>query len=234
MSSILTNFINIDAPDKDIEFNGIDFTENAFINISNARSISIRNCRIYGLKGSNANKYFLKISGNFPIKVIIERCFFGNNTNVYNLLELNSKLDDGTSICYNYFKKGNCTHNEIGLYGAVDNSNWNISSNYFEDSQAGIRIGMKYTPICNITIDNNTIQCISVPDQKKWEGLVTIQPYGKITSTFENVNITLNGNKLPVNQYAYMYIGENDSKLTVDKYPKVTVNGAVYKLLTFN
>ena len=58
-----TKPIVIDAPEKDVVFDGIDFTELAQIVVNKVKSLTIKNCRIYGITGSSSNKYWLRVNG---------------------------------------------------------------------------------------------------------------------------------------------------------------------------
>lgn len=44
----ITNTLTINAPGKDVVFDGLDFTENGYIKVTAAKSVVVRNCRIYG------------------------------------------------------------------------------------------------------------------------------------------------------------------------------------------
>ena len=220
-----TQPITINADGKHVVFNGVDFSGLALINIANAASITITNCRIYGITGDNStNKFWLKISGDFPTRLIIERNFFGNNTGIYNLLELGCKLGTGSSISYNYFKDGACTHNYVGLYGAQDNATIDINCNYLETSKdGGIRLGVKNDVICKFNINNNKIETETTPGSE-WAGLICMQPFGKVTTSMKGWTLYMSNNTVPGEQLIYAYYGSNDLVLTADNIPTLYVN----------
>lgn len=76
----ITNTLTINAPGKDVVFDGLDFTENGYIKVTAAKSVVVRNCRIYGLNVESAKKnYWFMVSAQSPVMVEIENCFFGDN-----------------------------------------------------------------------------------------------------------------------------------------------------------
>ena len=108
LSTKITEKMVIDAAGKDIVLNGLDFTKNGYVEIKNANSVVIKNCRVYKLNAEDSAKnYWLKILGDIPVKLAVLYSFFGNNpgTNgqVYNLFEMNAKLKSRSSISNNWF-----------------------------------------------------------------------------------------------------------------------------------
>lgn len=226
----ITELLTINGAGKSVVLDGFDFTGNGFVKILNAASVEIRNCRVYGLNVEKAPKnYWLHVNSSAPLKLTIERCYFGANPGVqgalYNLIEPNVVLADGTSISNNYFAKKCCTHNTINLYGAAESSCINVSSNVFELSAGTIRIGVKGQPTCTIAMDGNVIHKHDSAYALDYAGLVTVQPYGKQTLSFANMTINMNGNEAPTEQIIYGYSGSNDTALTDALMPTICIDG---------
>lgn len=217
--------MSIDAEGKDVEFNGLDFSDHSSITVVNAKSVTIRNCRIYTLSGDSSNNYWINIQGDIPVKVVIERNFFGANTGIYKLLELTCKLTKDSSISNNYFADGCCTHNYAGIYGANENAAININMNVFEKSkEGGVRLGMKGNATCKFNVNNNRIMAKSNPTDETLEGLLRLQPYGTLTTSMAKCTIYMNHNTIPSNQVVYAYYGSDDTPMTKDLIPKVILD----------
>lgn len=162
----------------------------------------------------------------------IENCYFGNNeadgeNYIYNLFECNMKLADGSSISNNYFAKSNCTHNAINIYDVEDDAVITISGNVFEYSANAIRFGAIGSPKCTINIVDNTYLATD-ETYPEYAGLLLIQPYGKQTESYEDVEINIRNTKEPEGyegQLYYIYCGENDTQLNVATRPSVYVDG---------
>lgn len=226
----ITELMTINGAGKSVVLDGLDFTGNGFVKILNASNVEIRNCRVYGLNVENAAKnYWLRVDSSSPLKLKIERCYFGANPGVqgalYNLIEPNVVLVDGTSICNNYFAKKCCTHNTINLYGAAENSHIYVSGNVFELSAGTVRVGVKGQPVCMITMDGNVVRKHDSAYSLEDAGLVTVQPYNKQTTTFANMTIEMNDNQLPTEQIIYGYSGSKDTELTDALMPVIYIDG---------
>lgn len=220
----LTQPIVINAPEKDIVFDGVDFTDKATIVVTAAKSLTIKNSRIYGINVDNSVRFWLRINGEIPLKLIIERNFFGNNTGIYNFIEPNAKLESGSSVSKNYAKKGCCTHNIFSIYNAMDNAEIHVDKNYFEYSNGGIRLGTKGDVPCKIIMNENVIK-EGDKEYPEWDGLLCIQPYGKQTTSFAKCTVCMNKNKIAFEQIVYAYSGANDTEMTKDTIPTVYVDG---------
>ena len=121
MSTVFTKPVVINAPEKDVVFNGVDFTKDALIKITAAKSVTIKNCRFYGLAPTKKAMGVTLNSDN--VKLVVEGCFFGvNNDKLYNFFELTGKLADGSSISRNYFVGKCCTHNQVNIYNVMDDA----------------------------------------------------------------------------------------------------------------
>lgn len=232
MATKITQPVIINGEGKTVVFDGFDFTEQGYVKVLNAAEIEIVNCRIYNLgkdpNSSTSKGYWFLTSGDKETKITIGNCFFGSNAGtVYNMLELNTKLKDGSSFSNNYFVEDSCTHNHINLYGAAENATININKNTFELT-GGIRIGIKQEPVCTINVEDNT--AIKTTDDE-WAGLICIQPYGKSTTSFANMTVNINKLEIPSKQVAYYYVGSNDTPLpTQESRGKVYIDGALTQL----
>ena len=152
VSTKITEKMIIDAAGKDIVLNGLDFTKNGYLEIKNANSVVVKNCRVYKMNCEDATKNFwMKVIGDIPVKLAVLNSFFGNNlgTNgkMYNLFEMNAKLKSNSMISSNWFTGDCCTHNTINIYGAEENSVIYVNNNYFADSRHSIRVGIKEAPM---------------------------------------------------------------------------------------
>lgn len=230
MSTKITEKITINAAGKDIIIDGVDFTENGYVEVNNAASITIRNCRVYGMNVDGTSKnYWLRIYGDILTKLIISGCFFGESVGstgqMYNLLEPTAKLADGSSFSGNYFEDGCCTHNTINIYGADDNSNIYVNGNRFEVSAGTIRIGVKGEPSCSIHLNNNHVDSDNPNEPDDYQGIVMIQPYGKQTTSFANMSIYMNNNHSANEQVVYGYSGANDTMLDESTMPTIMLDG---------
>lgn len=226
----ITAPMTVSGNGKSIVLDGFDFTENGFVTIFDAKSVTIRNCRVYGLNVENAVKnYWLRVDSGGPLRLIIEHCYFGANPGVngvlYNFIEPHVELANGTTISNNYFAAGCCAHNTINLYGATENAVFTISGNVFETSAGTIRIGVQGEPACEVTMDGNRIRKHDAAYGLEDAGLVTVQPYGKQTSSFANMTIRMDGNQIPTEQIIYGYSGAKDTALTDDLMPIIWIDG---------
>ena len=226
----LTQPINVNAPDKDIVFDGFDFTADAYVSVTSAKSVAVRNCRIYGLNTtSKAKNYWLMIDSASPVKLRIENCFFGDNQkstgSLYNMIEPHVKLSNASGVNENYFTAKCCTHNAVNLYGAEENSHISVNGNVFEVSAGTVRIGVQGEPVCDIEISDNAILAEHPDYGPDDQGLVTVQPYGKQTTTFKNMTVRMDGNSCPSEQLIYGYYGSQDTALTNDNMPLIQVDG---------
>lgn len=230
MSTKITEQMIIKGNETDVVLDGLDFTLNGYIEVQNASSVTIQNCRVYDMNvEDNAKNYWLHIKGNIETKLIIKNCFFGANTGtngvMYNLIEPTAKLKTGSLISDNYFEVGCCTHNMINIYGACENAVIQVSRNVFETCAGGIRVGVKGEPKCTILIRGNTIFAEDENNAAEWQGLVCVQPYNKETTSFKNMTIKLDGNKVVTEQMIYGYSGKKDTVLDETTVPKIFIDG---------
>lgn len=187
-----------------------------------------------------ANKMgFMPNRWNKPTKIVFDNNYFGENPGIYNLMELNCAVSDGSSISGNTFVRGAASHNFINLYQLDDNATINIDNNSFDcgPDTNPIRIaardvvdpdtGEAHAPrnvVVNIRNNTYTGQ-IDYPD---WAGILFFQPYGKSTSDFSGITVNISGTNTDISQLVYYYAGVNDAQLLDEegsKMPHVFING---------
>ncbi|MCM1214007.1 MAG: hypothetical protein NC548_05755 [Lachnospiraceae bacterium] len=223
MGTVFTEKVVVDATNGEVVFDGVDFTLDGYIEVRNASSLTIRNCRFYRMNLPDARNYLIKVLGDIPCKLVVEKCFFGDNpkqgsNNMYNLIEPVAKLKTGSSFSNNYFTAAACTHNQISIYGAMESSKLYIDSNVFEQN-GGIRIGVKGEPTCTLYIRKNISQAMT---SDFVDNMILLQPYGKSTTSFANMTIVCDGNQCHSDKYPLAWFNaKSDLQLTDETLPKV-------------
>ena len=228
-----TKPVTINAPEKAVVFDGCDFTQDALIKIIAADSVSFKNCRFFGLNAAAKKSYLILTDTNSEVKLVVDSCFFGDSPkndvgSIYNLIELSGKLKTGSSISNNYFTKGCCTHNEINVYNVADEAVIGINFNEAEYSGNLVRIGLKGAPKCTINMVGNSYDETDHSENGDWAGLLLIQPYGKATTSMNDVVINLDDtvNKSDIDRILYLYAGGSDTHFNAEtNYPQVFING---------
>lgn len=238
MATVISEKITINGVGSDIIFDGFDFTANGYIEVKNATSVTVRNCRVYNMNLTAIKNYWLKIYGDIETKLVIENNFFGSNptsgsNRMYNLIEPTAKLMNGSSISNNYFVDDCCYHNVINVYGCVEQANVNINGNVIAMTAGGIRIGVKGSPVCTINVRDNKVLALNPNYSDEGQGIVTIEGYGKETTSFANMAIVMSGNEIPCEQTIYAGYGSNDLILTNNNMPKVIVDGKVVDVVIY-
>ena len=201
-------------------------------NIDTTTNVAIKNSRLLGVTvttGSNLDKAVIGMNQwDTPAKVVVEGNYFGNNTGVYNVFELNVPLANGTSISDNTFSASSGSHNMINIYAVQNNATVNVKDNYFEKSANAVRFGTRGA-VNNVivNIDNNAYT--TTDSDTAYAGLLLIQPYGAATTDMGGVRINLDNtdNQSGVDQLWYYYAGASDAQLDVDQRPKVYVDGVL-------
>ena len=236
MATVISEKLTINGAGSEVVLDGLDFTGNGYVDVKNASAVTIKNCRVYGMNLAGATKnYWLHIYNDIPAKLVVENNFFGSNptsgsNKMYNLIEPNAKLKNGSSVSDNYFVSDCCCHNFMNIYGCENNSVVNINNNVIEMTAAGLRIGVQGEPVCTINTKNNKVLAINPAYSDADQGLITIQGYGFQTSTFENMTVIMSGNELPCEQVAYGWYDSGSLVLTDENMPKVILNGKVVNL----
>ena len=232
MATIISEKLTINGDGSKVVLDGFDSTGNGYVDVKNASSVIIKNCRVYGMNcEGTAKNYWLHIYNDIPVKLVVENNFFGDNagTNgkMYNLIEPTAQFMNGSSISDNYFTAGCCSHNIINVYGVVDNSEININGNVVEMTAGGIRIGVKGDKTCSINVRGNKVLATNPVYTAEDQGLVTIQPYNKETTSFANMTIAMSCNELPCEQIIYAGYTSKDTVLTSETMPKVIIDGKI-------
>lgn len=216
-----------------ITFDGLVFSDQGMITSAGTSELTIRHCVFGGFEPEESSQpiHFLSTNPD-PILVNIENCeFMSNNDNCYNLMNIYAPFKDGSRICHNIFRKGCCTHNQIALFAVENGATIHICDNICEYSANMVHIQIPGSPKCTIMMENNI--CYSTDTRQQWSGLFMVQPFIERTVSYEDMVIHVNNCKLPEgSQVGYMYIGENNSILSSDKYPTVYVDGKLYKMNT--
>lgn len=235
MSTCVLGKVTIDGDGKEVALDGLDFSGGGYVVVTNAASVTIRNCRVFGLDDMGGGNHWLTIAGGGKVLVTIEQCFFGRNPDgVYNLLEMDAQLMDGSRISGNYFATGCCSHNTVCIYGADEGAKICVDENVFEESSGTVRVGVKGSPHCSISMSDNSVIASKWGEEERWHGLCCVQPFKKLTETFANMGIELSGNELPYGQAIYGYSGKDDTVLDKSTAPKVTVDGSPVELVVYH
>ena len=222
---------------SEIVITGVTLTEDAIVVMGKPETLTFKNCKFTGVTPVDVKTYLLK-DGSFSdisTKLIVENCYFGENAStesnkMYNLIELHTKLADGSRIANNYFEKSACNHNIINMYDVDDGATITIENNVFEYSGNAVRIGFINSPKCTVNIRNNTYMETDKSNDGAWAGILIIQPYGTRTVTMADCVINLDGNKGDESeQLWYTYCGPSDTQLDDTTKPKVYVNGVLQK-----
>lgn len=161
-----------------------------------------------------------------PVKLVVEGNYFGTNTGVYNVFEINAPLADGSSISDNYFAAAAGSHNIINIYAVDDYSNVKINNNHFEKSANAIRIGTKGDVKKSvINVENNAYD--TTDSDTNYAGLIIVQPYGTATKSMGDLRINVNNttNNSGVSQLVYYFANPTDAQLDYVNKPSVYIDG---------
>lgn len=211
-----------------VTLRGLTLTGDALIDIDNIDAFTMENCTF---ENHNMSTKTMPISIGTkgtaaPMLVKIDHNVFGDQTQYsYNLIDVYSKLKDGSSISNNEFTDQCCTHNQISLYGIDTGATITISNNHAEVSKNLVRIGFIGTPIGTVIMDSNSYDATDA--DPAYAGLFLVQPYGKETLSFSGTTIKVDNTKAPspIQQIGYIYAGAADTPWTEDNKPVIIVNG---------
>lgn len=158
-------------------------------------------------------------------KIVIENSYFGPNqifksgeqSGIYNLLEMDCSLADGSKFNNNIFDREASSHNFINLYQVDDgteekHTTIEIKNNVFNGrSDPPIRIGFKGDPqFVDLYIEGNKYVS-EEGDDPGWTGLFIIQPYDLDTLNFSGLSIYLKDNDVGNDRLFYYYEGNSDN-----------------------
>lgn len=243
-STVITEKLIINGNNKDVVLNGLDFTKNGFLIIQDARSVEVKNCRVYNMNLPDTKNFWLTIESSDPVKSMVLKVhhnFFGSNPKsgsktMWNLIEPHVLLKTGSLISENWFTGDCCSHFAVAVYGIVDNAVININKNHFMDSEVGIRIGCMKTPKGTININDTEAEVVVSSDVVST--LTVVEPYALSTTTFKNLTINMNVNPL-VEKDTYRRLsyeecglypicggaGQEDTPMSRESLPKVNLCG---------
>lgn len=227
--------ITVNASNGIVIFDGIDFTGEALISLNDAKEVYFKNCRFYKLTPSTKKTMAINSKPSVEMKLVVEKCFFGENPNVgtnavYHILEGNIKAADGSSFSENYFVKGCNTHNAINFYDVVDGATIGINKNVFEYSGSAVRLGIKGAAKATFLMNGNKYLTTDPSEGGDWAGFLTIQPYGKSTTSWNDVTIKLSNteNKSGMKQLVVFFANSSDTHFDRTKnFPKLYVDGVL-------
>lgn len=232
--TVLTGALSF-SEGADAILDGLTVSVETFVSLAGNSDVTMRNCRIVDCAPDRAKSYLIKgTSFDNKVKLVLDGCYFGTNTanelgKMYNGLELQATLLDGSIISNCYFAKNCVTHNVINIYGIDEGATVYIKNNHFEYSANAIRLGVVGEPTCRIICEGNSYDATD-PDPN-WAGLMIIQPYGKQTTSHANMTVEINNTKHSDNgQLVYLFTNPSDTQFTEENKPKVYVNGVLQKL----
>ena len=203
----------------------------------NVEQVTLENTRILSISvttGSNLDKAVIGIEQwSDPVLLIVDGCYFGDNTGIYNVFELNVPLQDGSTISNNHFTAAVGSHNIINIYAVEDGANIYITDNYFELSASAARIGIKGDKTAVINFDGNSYDATDMYDEEgdldyEWAGLITIQPYGTQTIPMKDIEINIDNtiirSDIPQQLFVY-YAKATDAQLDYINKPTINIDG---------
>lgn len=216
------------AEDVNVVLDGLYLTGASKINLTNVSNFTMQNC-VYTDHdfATKTSSIIINSSNNYPVKVNIDNNVFGKeNSNSYNIIEVYGALKNGSTFNNNRFEKECCVHNQISLYNIEDNAIVEINDNYCAVSRNMVRLGFYGKPNATVEMHGNTY-AESDTAYPEWSGLFLVQPYGKKSESFADLQISVVNTKKPAGQLCYLYAGANDTQFTDDNKPTITVDGKV-------
>ena len=214
-----------------VEINGCTLKEDALIKIGDNPKFALKNTRVGKLVPTNIKDFAIltsKQEGKTIDMQIVNNYFMASpsvsGNGIYNLFEMNGVLASGSRFSGNYFEEDAASHNDINIYDVEDGAEIFIENNVWEKSSNGIRIGVKGEPKCTIYIRNNTYY--ATDDDPNYAGLLLVQPYKKLTTSFANMTIIMENNRHNDNhQMFYLYAGSEDMQFDEYNVPTIIVDG---------
>lgn len=233
MSTKITKKVVVNSPDDHVVFDGLDFTEEATVEITAAASVTFRNCRFYNLKLGSAgtetlignNTQTSKVAG---YKIVIQNCFFGKN-DTYNMVSIGRMMLDGSSFENNYMTN-DCTRDDrFSAFIAEEGATYNFNGNHFEKyTQNSFQFSFHKDPIATININDNVIGLPADDLEYEVRGLARFRPTPNSTTTFEHLVVNANNNKFEGkdDRIAFCQMkSDKDLVLTAENVPTYYLNG---------
>ena len=72
MSTVISEKLIINGVGSEVVLDGFDFTSNGYVEVNNASSVVIKNCRIYGIVPVAAKSFWLRVYNDIPVKLVVE------------------------------------------------------------------------------------------------------------------------------------------------------------------
>ena len=218
--------LTINAPGKNVTIDGIDFTGNGMIEVVAAKSVTVKNCRIYDLASDAVIQYWLSAASGNETKVTLKNCFLGNNgsteTGKFRTAELN-KLADGSSISENYFKVDSFADHGMAIKGIANGGTFKFNENEFEGFNP-YQVALSGAPTGNFQFNDNKLLGEEVTDPKE-SGLVEIA----IDANAEDLSgITIEADNLETAaELDYPIFGTvtDDATVTKEQVPTINMDG---------
>lgn len=237
MSTKFTKPIVINAPGKDIVFDGIDFTEEATIEITAAASVTFKNCRFYNVLTDTADE--VQLIGNLHqapkaagYKLIIERCYFGNN-GVYNMVNVGQTMLNGSRFNQNYCTNDCSKDDRFACYMVEEDAEYNFCENCFENySHNGFQFSLHGSPKVTINIEDNYVGAPADDIEMDVRGIARFRPQPKKTTTFGKIIVNANRNMFAgePDRVAFCQYKDGDIVLTEKNTPTYCLNGRISTL----
>lgn len=216
----------------DITIDGVALTGAATLDLNTANSFTLKHSIIKGYTPDSSISE-KKVCGIYneaydPMLVTIVDNYFADPAegyNIFNLININAALKDGSSISMNYFSENCCTHNQINLYNVEEGANVEICKNNIRMSKNAIRLGIVGNPTYTMNIDGNNYNDTDTANPD-YAGLLLIQPKNTETEGWNNAIININNTTHTDDlQLFYLYAGETDTPFTSENIPTINVNG---------
>lgn len=238
MSTKFTKPVIVNAPGEDVVFDGIDFTEDAVINVLAAKSLTIKNCRFYNIALGDTTTLPLigdssKESGSLidsEVQLVIENNYFGK-TDTYNMINFYNKLAAGSRINNNYFTADCCRDDIAAFYSAADDIEFDIIGNEFEVyGNKGMQFSFTKEPKMTINFNKNIIGAAMDDMDSTERGMCRFRPFPSKTTSFANIVMNANGNRFTGEEDRIAFCQFKSAKdivLTEENVPTYYLNGEV-------
>ena len=202
MATIFKDVVTVNAPDKDIVFDGCDFVDGGRISIEAAKSVIIKNCRFLD---SHADG----IDVVAETKLMVSYSYFCDNS----VISINAAIADGSYISNNYFNGGSeC----IAIRALTDDTTFTISNNVFKND-ANADISVTGAPSTTVKVFGNKFEADYL---MSIGSVVETESYNDLKVEFNN-----NTGKNMIILDAPVIGGEVPDWSDTDNYPAVTING---------
>ena len=237
MSTKITKKIVINSPEANVVFDGLDFTEEATVEITAAASVTFRNCRFYNVLLDTTTE--VPLIGNVHhmpnaagYKLVIENCYFGK-TGTYNMVNVGQTMYDGSAFINNYCKNDCANDDRFACYMAVPGAVYNFNGNYFENySHNGLQFSFHGDAEVTVNVNDNHIGLPAEDLEVENRGLVRFRPNPVKTTSFEHITINANGNVFEgeEDRVAFCQFKDRDIVLTEENVPTYILNGIMTPL----